>query len=312
MRAAVISICICTYKRPEALRVCLGSLLCQGPKEVFEVVVTDNDHGRSGEEVVSEFKVRFAARDVEVIYRVEPIQNIALARNRGCEAATGEVIAFIDDDEYAAEDWLTNMYIMMEESSADGVWGPVICDVPDSFPKWMRNSELFARRNPARGTIMSPGDLRTGNAMVRRECLRMRPGPFSADLGRVGGSDIDLFGYLQRRGCRFVWADDARVHEVPEENRKTIRWHVTRSYRGGWLLSKRRSEQYGCVGGILLLVRVLPSVLKAMVAAVVHCDNMRYAALMLLKSIAANAGCVGFYVGFRVEEYRGRRQEGGE
>src|SRR5687767_2600801 len=99
MDKAHITVCICTFKRPEMLGRLLQALAAQDTagKFAYSIVVADNDAGKSGEAV---------ARQYAVTYCVEPEQNIALARNRAIANATGNYIAFIDDDEFPEKDWL--------------------------------------------------------------------------------------------------------------------------------------------------------------------------------------------------------------
>src|SRR6266571_4321939 len=72
-----ISICICTFKRPDFLKRLLDDLNEQHAEGGFtySVVVADNDCARSAERVVSEFAARASVRTT---YCVEPRQNIAL------------------------------------------------------------------------------------------------------------------------------------------------------------------------------------------------------------------------------------------
>src|SRR5271157_4036017 len=100
-----ICVCICTYKRPQLLKRLLDELSTQETNSLFtySIVVTDNDHLRSAELVVSDFAARSA---IPVKYCLEPRQNIALARNKAIENASGEFVAFVDDDEFPAKRWL--------------------------------------------------------------------------------------------------------------------------------------------------------------------------------------------------------------
>src|SRR5262245_47054838 len=100
-----ISVCVCTFQRPGLLRKLLERLEEQrtNGRFTFSVVVTDNDSGRSSERVVAEF---VATSRIAVTYTCESRQNIALARNEALNHAAGDVVAFIDDDEFPATGWL--------------------------------------------------------------------------------------------------------------------------------------------------------------------------------------------------------------
>jgi len=130
-----VSVCLCTYKRPEKVAQCLESLQSQTFNQRFEVIVTDNDFERSGEKAVNKIKTGFQTARIPLFYLVEPVQNISLARNRSVRAARGTYVAFIDDDEYAPPHWLETLHQVLLETDADGVWGPVIPDIPEIFPE---------------------------------------------------------------------------------------------------------------------------------------------------------------------------------
>ena len=103
-----ISVCICTYKRPALLKVLLEELGRQVTDGLFtySIVVADNDESQSAKMVVSEFAAR---SDIAITYCVQPRRNIALARNTTVENATGDFIAFIDDDEFPTKRWLLTL-----------------------------------------------------------------------------------------------------------------------------------------------------------------------------------------------------------
>ena len=72
----------------------------------YSLIVFDNDACRSPEPVVKEF----LGMGPELVYEVEPVQNLSLARNRCLTHATGDYVAIIDDDEYADSRWLLSLY----------------------------------------------------------------------------------------------------------------------------------------------------------------------------------------------------------
>ena len=119
-----IGVCICTYKRPELLQRLLRELAGQdtGGLFTFSISIVDNDKLRSAETTVLNFA---ATSDVPVTYDVEPVQNICMARNRGIANATGDLIAFIDDDEFPEKQWLLNLYQAIHRDGVAGVLGPV-------------------------------------------------------------------------------------------------------------------------------------------------------------------------------------------
>src|SRR5215831_8783583 len=119
-----ISVCVCTYKRSQFLKRLLEELSRQDTSGFFtySIVVADNDHLRSAEAVVKDFA---GASTIPVRYCVEPQQNIAMTRNKAIENASGDFIAFIDDDEFPTKRWLFTLFEACNKFNADGVLGPV-------------------------------------------------------------------------------------------------------------------------------------------------------------------------------------------
>ena len=118
-----VAVCVCTYRRPQLLKKLLEDLKLQQTCGLFtfSAVVADNDQQQSAQELVCEIA---AACTMPVRYCWEPEQNIALARNKAVENATGDYIAFIDDDEFPAGQWL--LYQAMNRHKSDGILGPVL------------------------------------------------------------------------------------------------------------------------------------------------------------------------------------------
>ena len=106
MSGQSISVCICTFKRPERLRRLLMELSRQetSPRFSYSIVVADNDREQSARDIVARFT---SEASVATTYCVEDEQNVALARNKALEHARGDYVAFIDDDEFPAEDCRT-------------------------------------------------------------------------------------------------------------------------------------------------------------------------------------------------------------
>src|SRR5882672_9464674 len=100
-----ISVCICTYRRPELLKRLLEGLSRQDTKGLFtfSAVIVDNDEQQSAKELVLDFA---AASPMPTKFCVEPRKSISFARNKALEHAEGDMIAFIDDDEFPPTDWL--------------------------------------------------------------------------------------------------------------------------------------------------------------------------------------------------------------
>jgi glycosyltransferase involved in cell wall biosynthesis len=100
-----ISIVVITLNRAEWLEHTLYSLTKQ-TRQPDEVIVVDNGSQDNTKDVVSSF-----ANRLNVKYVSEETRGIPYARNTGVRNATGDIIAFIDDDCVADENWLKYIQI---------------------------------------------------------------------------------------------------------------------------------------------------------------------------------------------------------
>ena len=227
-----ISVCICTYKRPALLAALLDALAAQvtDASFAFDVVVVDNDLRRSSEEVVRSVAGRST---MAVTYDAEPERNISMARNRAIQHATGNLVAFIDDDERPGRDWLRQLHQTLRDSGADGVLAPVIPDFPPEAPQWLRDGRVFDRKRHATGCRIGAGDARTGNALLDRSLFADGRTWFDPALGRSGGEDSEFFSRQFRNGRAFVWCDEAVVSEAVPPERWKAAFHIKRFWRSG-------------------------------------------------------------------------------
>ncbi len=213
-----VTVCICTYRRPELLRRLLDELARQqtGGRFTFSAVIADNDRLESARPVADAIA---AAGALPVVYCVEPRQNIALARTAALAHAQGEFAAFIDDDEFPASGWLSALFETCTAAGAQGVLGPVRPHFEQTPPPWVPRSGLYDRPEHPTGFVMSWRECRTGNVLFWRDILPADGPAFSPDFPN-GGEDQDFFRRMTARGHRFVWCNEAVAYEtVPP-----IRW----------------------------------------------------------------------------------------
>lgn len=93
-----VSVAVCTRNRPVQLARALESLLTQRHAPA-EILVVDNAPSDDATPTL------LAERFPSVRYLLEPIQGLDFARNRALMSATGDVVAFLDDDAVADAGW---------------------------------------------------------------------------------------------------------------------------------------------------------------------------------------------------------------
>jgi hypothetical protein len=165
-------------------------------------------------------------------YVVEKRKGIPIARNAAVAAGRDAPwIAFIDDDETPAPDWLDRLLRAQREHDADVVTGPVLPRFVDAPPAWIEEGGFFAPVDHPDATPLQSAY--TNNVLVRTACLEALPALFDERFQLGVGEDRDLFERIAMRGGRIVWCAGARVHESIPAERVTLRWLLRRSLRVG-------------------------------------------------------------------------------
>jgi succinoglycan biosynthesis protein ExoM len=152
---------------------------------------------------------------------VEARQNIALARNQAIENADGDFVAFIDDDEFPAGNWLLNLFRACEQYQVDGVLGPVRRHFDETPPKWIVKGDFYERPIHPTGLPVLWSLGRTGNVLLRKTVFTPGELPFRPEFRH--GEDQDFFRRAIASGRRFIWCSDAIAYEVVPP----VRWKRT-------------------------------------------------------------------------------------
>ena len=239
-----VDVCITTFRRTELLHGLIKSIEQQkfSRSIAIHLIVVDNDRNCSAKETIDSIASNVF---VTVIYDVEPIQNIALARNRALSAVTSDYMVFVDDDEYVAEDWLENLIQTAELENADVVFGPVIAVYPSNTPKWIINGGFFDRPRYSTGTLLPIGA--SGNTLIKSSSLGLLNSFFDSSFGLTGGEDSEFFSRLYKQGARMVWCDKALAYEEVPYQRMQIDWLLGRHFRGGqshWRIFASKQSVY--------------------------------------------------------------------
>ncbi len=118
-----LSVIVASYKRPDFLVKCIDSFSAQTRKpDEFIVVIRPED--TESEKVINE-----RLSNVKKVYVREP--GVVLAENAGLQAASGDIICFIDDDAIAESHWLERIEQRYQDKTIGAVGGPVIRMVND-------------------------------------------------------------------------------------------------------------------------------------------------------------------------------------
>jgi succinoglycan biosynthesis protein ExoM len=146
--------------------------------------------------------------------------------------ATGELVAFVDDDEEPSGNWLKMLYEVLIEYGADGVLGPVLPAFEQGAPSWALKGQMFRRPKFKTGEVMHWAAVGIGNALVKREVLLELDGPFRPQFG-AGGEDRDLLRRATAQGRVFVWSAEAMCREHISRERTRVVFQLRRALLRG-------------------------------------------------------------------------------
>jgi len=228
-----VSICICTYKRPEMLDGLLEKLQELETENLFSysIVVIDNDSTESAKSIV---KIHQEKSVVDIEYFCEPQQNISHARNKAVEMSKGVFIAFIDDDEFPEKIWLQQLLKIQKRHNAVGVLGPVRPYFNEEPPSWIIKSRICERPEYATGTKFKHArKMRTGNVLLKKELFLGMRQPFNPKFGITGGEDVDFFSRMLKNDMVFIWCNEACVYEIVTPDRFKKRFYLKRALLAG-------------------------------------------------------------------------------
>jgi succinoglycan biosynthesis protein ExoM len=299
-----ISVCIPTFRRNERLRAVLDDL-AQQERHPDQVVVVDNDASGAARPVVDQFRASGVPFRVDYDVQTEP--NIAATRNRTVQLASGDWMAFVDDDERAPRTWLLELMAAAERGNADGVLGPVEPQVPSAAPAWIQAGRFYDFPHQQEGAEVPLNCLRFGNVLLRSNLLRAESGPFDTRYGLMAGEDTDLLTRLARSGAKIVWTERAPVFEPVEVARLSLRYLMLRAVSGGQGFARYTLSgsfrPITVTGAALFLCRSLAQLLIAMIMTPLSLPfGRRFAASWLVK-VSSNFGKLSVLWGWHYHAY---------
>ena len=226
-----LSIAICTKDRAERLERLLASLDAVAPTSRFkslEILVIDNAS-------VDDSTQRVAARHSLVRYVREPLTGLDFARNAALHAATGDLLAYLDDDVVVDIHWLEGLHSVWSDCpDAGGYSGLVMPYKLDTraqiaFEYFGGFGRGFTRIHHHGQKFVDPlfpvgsGQVGAGCNMAFDRRLLLDIGGFdeALDTGAPlpGGGDLDIFYRVLRTGRGMVYEP---AYAVFHEHRQTM------------------------------------------------------------------------------------------
>ena len=290
-----VTVVLPTHRRPDALaRALTGLAHQQEPGVPWDVVVVDNEPAPGAEDTFARHRSVLPpgsrmAREAQV--------GACAARNRGIAEATGDIVAFLDDDVVPARDWLTQLVRPLVEGRAEAVGGRAVLDPSVPRPAWFDEDGIGAyltsfHPSPVERYLTGDEYVITANAAFLARTLA-EIGGFDSRLGPRGdvhivNDDVLLSRRLLEAGGRLLYVPAAVVvHELPAQ-RLRPRWLLRRAHaqgRSDWiidadLMARGRFAGAGCAVrtlGVEASRRCDEGLLRSEVSFHLACDAVRAA-----------------------------------
>lgn len=226
-----ISMIVPTFRRPTGLRRALESLKIQNSGAMaVEIVIADNDPEGSARDFVEEF-AKGTNIPVKYVHAKEP--GVANARNEALKVARGRYLAFMDDDQFASENWLYELLLIMDKYSAGLVFCPTYAQSTIDVEYKQECLDFFTRGIQRKDDGLVDDFFGCGNSLLDLQKCNLPTPPFSPDTNETGGEDDLLFSQLKAQGTLIAWTNKTCAREHVEDWRMTHKYIQIRSFAYG-------------------------------------------------------------------------------
>ena len=215
-----VSVIIGSYRPGKCLYRCIKSLSKQ-TKSPDEIII--------GVDSIQDDQHILAEPEIPWKFVASGKTGVSSARNAACQQATGDILAFIDDDATAEPDWIEQIHDVFEDPGISCVGGPVIPvfergSIPEQW-YWIIGCTGISKR-----PICS-------NMAIRRSDFVLLGG-FPENLGRIKrnltiGEETELILNLEESNKKIVWEPEMVVHHWCPNNRTQLSYIIPRAYNEG-------------------------------------------------------------------------------
>lgn len=248
-----------TKDRGEAIVSTLEALLQQDFDD-YEVVIVDN---LSCAADAARLQAAAAAAPERMRYVREERLGLNNARNRGIREASGDIIAFLDDDAVTPPHWIGSIVRAFDANA--GAWAlgsRIVSRFTTPAPAWLDDRLHLFLSGFERGDaveVLHYDDYPRGANMAFRRAAFDVCGPFLDCLDRKGDSllsfgDIEMCYRVERAGHDVIYIPDAEVEHCIRGDRLSPAWFERRFHWQGRSVARFERIHFGA----LYLLRKLP------------------------------------------------------
>lgn len=212
------TVLIPSYKRGPALLHSLAGVI-NGERVPDQVVVVLRDTDEESQELVQNWLDECSCPDVFDIPQVSEPGQIA-AINRGLEVASGDIVAFTDDDAVPRSQWLKCLVSHYEDPDVGGVGGRDVVHhgdtITDGETTVVGRITAFGRiignhHLELQGPAAEVEHLKGVNMSFRRELIQ----PFDPNIQGPHFNDTDQSLSVRKQGWKLIYDPDAVVDHYP-------------------------------------------------------------------------------------------------
>jgi len=202
MKASVI---LPTHNRAYILKYCIQYILNQNISD-YEVIVIDDASTDNTPDLVSPLTTSHCPKTTLKYIRLDKQKGPYVARNIGIKEASGNIIAFIDDDCVATKDWLTNGLTAFSDTNLGIVQGKTEAKIDFDVKEELKKGHFFFRGVQ----ILNAGwQYQTCNIFYRKSAL-IAANVFDERLH--AGEDTDLGTRVKNLGYSYAFIQSALVY----------------------------------------------------------------------------------------------------
>ncbi len=243
-----LTVAICTYNGANLIHEILDQLRSQVQTETidWEVIVIDNNSSDSTAQVIKNYQKSWSCV-YPLRYCFAPEQGLSFARRCAIKEAKGAIVAFLDDDNLPASDWVAQVALFGQKHPQAGAYGGQIhplfeVEPPVGFERIARFFALFESKETfcynqkykSKYKRMFP----PGAGIVFRKQAWLDSVPQRPVLKGVAGEsllfkgeDLETLSYIRNAGWELWFNAEMHInHKIPKT--RLERTYLMRFFKG--------------------------------------------------------------------------------